>query len=158
MIHVPKKPSADQLSYLREHYCYTPETGQFFWLTEGGKGASKHYAGDECVGRFGGGYRKLYCGGRYVNASHAAYWFVHGEWPAKTVDHINRDPLDNRAANLRLADMFVQSDNRTGWNAANLPKGVQVRGSRFRAYKKGKHLGVFDTVSDAAAAYEAAHV
>ena len=77
------------------------------------------------------------------------------------VDHINRNPLDNRRANLRLctaaenaANKSVRSDNKLG------RKGVYPRGDRFGACLsvagRTKHLGVFLTVEEAGSAYDEA--
>ncbi len=155
---IPIKPDDVCTQYLTSNYHYDALNGLFYWIKDGGKGKSKHFSGDAVSGKFGGGYLKLFSGSRYLNASHVAWWFVHGEWPSQTVDHINRDPHDNRIENLRLADASVQSNNRKGWNAEGLPKGVQRRGCRFRAYRNKTHLGVFDTVVEAKQAYEAAYV
>ncbi len=47
----------------------------------------------------------------------------------KTVDHINRDKLDNRRTNLRLVNMSVQNTNRDKQerrvDACDLPQGIQ---------------------------------
>ncbi len=64
------------------------------------------------------------------------------------VDHINRDPLDNRLSNLRLCDHVENS-----WNM-KAPMGVTLfRGKKWRARIKhrGKeiHIGIFDTKEDA---------
>lgn len=78
----------------------------------------------------------------------------------KDVDHANRDTLDNRRANLRVC---TRSQNRA--NSAARPsktgvKGVWERGGRYMAsvQKAGRtrHLGPFDTVEAASAAYLAA--
>ena len=91
---------------------------------------------------------------------HRVIWAYHyGEIEEGVfVDHINRDPFDNRIENLRLcnkaqnnANSKVRSDNNLGI------KGVCVSGSKFRARvsKQGKeiHLGNFDTIEEAHAAY-----
>lgn len=84
-----------------------------------------------------------------------------GEFPEQDVDHINGDPLDNRWDNLRraskhenLRNCSVHKDNKAGL------KGVCVTRKRPTAqiYLNGKrtHLGTFDTVEEAHAAYCAA--
>jgi hypothetical protein len=78
------------------------------------------------------------------------------------VDHINRDKLDNRVANLRIVD----------YNSNNRSKRVMGKSSRFpgvhwhkryrkwqakiRVDKKQIHLGYFACEKDAARAYRAA--
>lgn len=71
------------------------------------------------------------------------------------VDHINRDRLDNRRANLRLAtasENQANSGNRTQW------RGVYANAGKFEAKIKegGKlsYLGRFDTPEEAARRYD----
>ena len=154
----PIKPDDSCIEYLRQNYRYDAETGFFYWIKEGGKGLSKHFVGDKVSAKFGGGYPKIYAGARYLNASHVAWWFSHGEWPSYSIDHINRDQGDNRFENLRLADAVLQSNNRRAWNKDGLPKGVQRRGNKFRAVRRHTRLGTFDTIAKAKQAYEAADV
>lgn len=77
------------------------------------------------------------------------------------VDHINRNPLDNRRANLRLASKSENTANGGGWGRSKY-RGVawDKRNSRWRASvtKDGrrKNLGRFDTEEAAARAYDAA--
>lgn len=81
------------------------------------------------------------------------------------VDHINRDPLDNRRENLRLATARQNAANRTRVvreNSTSRYNGVHRVGKRWRAqgsipdgdggYKRAS-LGMFDTEKEAALAY-----
>jgi hypothetical protein len=77
------------------------------------------------------------------------------------VDHINRDKLDNRPENLRLAttsqnraNIGKQCNNRSGYKGVFLDKG------KFRAKIKSngtqRFLGSYSTAEAAAAAYDSA--
>jgi hypothetical protein len=47
-------------------------------------------------------------------AAHRVVWaVVHGEWPDGMLDHINRDTLDNRIENLRVATPAVNAKNKS---------------------------------------------
>jgi len=89
---------------------------------------------------------------------HRVIWAYHyGDIEKSTlIDHINRDPLDNRIENLRLCN---RSQNRSNSGVSNKLgiKGVSVRGNKFYAqiFKQGTchYLGTFDTVEEAHAAY-----
>lgn len=84
-----------------------------------------------------------------------------GEWPAGEVDHINCDPSDDRLENLRLATSSQNKANRrkTKANKAGV-KGVLPYRDKFTAQIAvggvSRHLGVFDTVEAAGAAYASA--
>lgn len=78
------------------------------------------------------------------------------------VDHINRDPLDNRKSNLRICTMSQNCSNRTiQKNSTTKIKGVFMerdgRQKKWRAQikyqRKTFYLGRFYTKSEAAAAY-----
>ncbi|MFJ4617397.1 HNH endonuclease [Streptomyces sp. NPDC088812] len=76
------------------------------------------------------------------------------------VDHINRDRLDCRRANLRLVTPSQSNLNRTV-AARDLPLGVyRTRTGRYQAALKRNrvihHLGTFDTPAQAADAVAAA--
>lgn len=75
------------------------------------------------------------------------------------VDHINRNPLDCRRANLRLVTPGQSNLNRS-LPARDLPRGVGRRNKRYVAQikrgRRNRYLGSFDTAEQAAAAYEAA--
>lgn len=76
------------------------------------------------------------------------------------VDHINRDPLDCRRANLRLVTPSQSNLNRS-IAPRDLPVGVyRLKSGRFQARLKRQcitsYLGTFDTSEQAAVAVEAA--
>jgi len=84
----------------------------------------------------------------------------HGAVPeGLTIDHIDRDPANDRIENLRLATPSQQQLNRAGASRQGLPKGVTVLNGRFKAAigtggsGNNKHLGLFDTPEEAHAAY-----
>jgi hypothetical protein len=76
------------------------------------------------------------------------------------IDHINRNPLDNRRANLRFCTRRENARNRTYRKASGGYKGVSPDGTRWRAYiiLDGKHvsLGGYATEIEGAVAYDAA--
>ena len=76
------------------------------------------------------------------------------------VDHINRDPFDNRRANLRIATKSTNGMNRPAQaNNTSGYKGVarHSKTGKWRAYitagGKTRHLGLFQTPEQAHEAY-----
>jgi hypothetical protein len=117
----------------------------------------------EWVSKHPWGYQKM---GGYVKRSHrpngkVVTLMLHREIlkaPSNLyVDHINRNPLDNRKCNLRLVNDLQNSrnrsrrkDNKTGY------KGVQKdkRTGRWIANVACKNIGYFATAEEAARAYD----
>lgn len=70
------------------------------------------------------------------------------------VDHINRNPLDNRRDNLRIATQRDNIRNKGAMsNCKSGFKGVTRFGEVWRAACENKHIGLFDTAIEAAIAY-----
>jgi len=151
------------LEELKKFLSYDPETGLFTWVACKGKGRGRK---GQVAGRIEtrSGYRRIRLNGQRWNAHRLAWLFATGSDPGDfTIDHINRDPNDNRIENLRLATTQQQSGNQGLW-ATNTSgaKGVywnkqnRVWHAQIMLNGKKKHLGFFSKKEQAAAAYQKA--
>lgn len=152
----PSFPSKELLSALAASIAYDPETGDIWWAVDRG---TKVKAGTPIKNRDSHGYVTFKCGGRNLKA-HAAIWFLKtGKWPIVTVDHKNGVRDDNRWRNLREAT-YSQNECNKPKQARSIAKGVIKRGNRWsagiRVNRKHHHLGTFDSLEEASAAYRSA--
>jgi hypothetical protein len=144
---------------LRLAVSYDPNTGEFTRLAGGGK----RPAGTLIDGQMRRGYVRIFACGRTFLAHRVAWFFAHGEWPSKHIDHINGDPSDNRIGNLRLADVWQnRANSRKSEGKRSRFKGVTYRGDTIlhwhaKITKQGAvyRLGMFATEEEAHAAYTA---
>ena len=129
---------------------YDPQNGMFRWKKPEGK---KMRPG-QVAGWLVNGYRIIQIRNRNYRAGRLAFLYVHGRWP-KEIDHINRNPSDDRICNLREASRKDNCAN-TGHRITNKLKlkGVSRKRNKFRATFRRKSLGVFITPEQAHAAYK----
>ena len=81
----------------------------------------------------------------------------------QVVDHINGNPLDNRKSNLRictqsdnLCNTSMRRDNKSGVKGVSFAKHVKKWCAQIKYKGEKFHLGYFDNIDDAAAAYQKA--
>jgi hypothetical protein len=154
-----RRPAPDRALML-DRLDYRPDTGVFVWKKRGGgTGHVGSVAG--CVTR--NGYRVISVGNVLYMAHRLAWLYIHGEWPAQDIDHINGDRSDNRLVNLRLADRSsnnenrraARSDSRTGLLGAQ-PTASGTYFASIRTRGQYRYLGTFATAQEAHNAYIAA--
>lgn len=144
---------------LREQLEYNPESGKFFWrVCRSGVRRAGIEAGCKSLKT---GYVFIGIDGRLYLAHRLAWFYVHGAWPDRGIDHINRDRADNRLANIRPADQQqnaanspARSTSRSGVKGVSWCKSTQMWRATITVNGKQKTIGRYESISDAAAAYQ----
>jgi hypothetical protein len=145
---------------LRRLFTYEPETGHLYWnVRRSGTKTAAPAGSVNC--RYG--HIQVCLGGRNYRAHRIAWAITTGEDPGPlTIDHIDRNPANNKWENLRLATTQQQSRNTRKPNKHGL-KGVAYYERSRRPWRatikaEGKRhiLGYYATKEEAYAAYCAA--
>ena len=137
---------------LKQKLSYNADTGVFTWKT--GK-----YSG-RTAGTIAGvlpdeGYIRIQINNKSYLAHRLAWLYVYGKFPTRLIDHKNRNRTDNSINNLREASDALNSKNQSLYkNNVSGFHGVTKYGKRWRARINVNgiklHLGVFDTIEEAA--------
>jgi hypothetical protein len=173
------KVNLPPLEFIRECFRYEPDTGKLFWIERPrthfkrqcdfddfmefrcGKEAGKVFL-QTTNGKPSGIKTSMMYGGKVYNIlAHIVGWRLsNGDVPEGfEVDHKDRDPLNNKMDNLRLAThaQNMANSSRYRGSKSGLPRGVCKNGNRYAAQIRlnGKltYLGSFLTVEAASAAY-----
>lgn len=146
---------------LREVFDYNPETGFFYWRERTGTRVT--------IGKVAGfvhrqrRHRYIHFDGKNHLAHRLAWLYVYGEWPENEIDHINRNPDDNRIANLRKATRAQNGsnvgrlrNNTSGYKGVTWHKGAKKWMAQIQVEEKFVYLGLFDDPAIAHSAYAAA--
>ena len=166
--------------YLRQCFDYNPESGEFFWKYRPITHFRNHHAmevGNGWTGKRAGTVSNrdefsrsvlltFWYNGRHAKypAHRIAYAMMYGDFDHDLmVDHKNRDQLDNRIENLRLANKsdnaFNSKARRFNGKERGLPKCVyRTKNGRFYSIITGPkktqlYLGTFDTPEEASKVY-----
>lgn len=106
------------------------------------------------------GYLYMMIDGINYRHSHLVWLWHHGCLPPCQVDHINRNPSDDRIDNLRLAtnNSADNSQNKGIYKNSKLGTGVRLVNGKYFAVigfeKKRSRMGPFQTVEEASQAYK----
>jgi len=88
---------------------YNAETGVVTWRVQTGSNAK---VGQPVGTKMKAGHLTTTIMGKRCLVHRLAWLLYYGEWPESCIDHINRDPADNRIDNLRLANHSTNGHNR----------------------------------------------
>jgi len=140
-------------SVLDETFSYNAESGELTWKRRMGQRGIPGRPAGTTIKRCA--YVKVF-GESY--AVHRIIWkLAHGFDPPGFVDHVNGNPLDNRLLNLRLATPQENAQNKKPYPGVEIPGVHQIKKTgRWRAKiqedGRQRHIGVYETKEDAAAA------
>lgn len=144
---------------LRELVDYDKESGIFTWRLSRRRcrlGGIDGYTRED-------GYVFVRIDKRLYRAHRLAWLWSYGEFPALEIDHINRNPADNRLVNLREVDssqnkqnIAARRDNRSGYKGVFKHSQTGRWVAQIQADGKAKHLGCFATPEEASLAYQRA--
>lgn len=163
------------IDVLRKLIRYEPDTGLLFWnerpagmFTSSGKLSQEVVAkrwNSRCAGKpacnsvSDNGRKVGPVLGRMQKAHRVAYAIYHGRWPDGEVDHINGDPGDNRAVNLRDVshgtngrNQKTPRDNQSGRIGVSWYGPTKSWHARIVVGNRTKHLGYYASFEDACAA------
>jgi len=139
------------------------EDGKLFWKVSPSR---KVRAGDS-AGSMGKDYMRVGYKGSTAIFIHKIVWELHhGPVPyGMRIDHINRDKLDNRIENLRLATAAQNSHNSRQAGGSSKYKGVYKAGwdenkwfAKMTFGGKQMYFGTYSTEEDAARAINKAYL
>jgi len=89
-----------------------------------------------------------------TNYGRVVFCWHHGRWPDDTIDHIDRDPRNNRIENLRELSDQLQVQNTGKFNfGAIWREGFNRWEAKIYTNGKDKYLGLFKTEKAAQEAY-----
>lgn len=151
------KTKTENLTYERaiEILRYDAETGV---LERKLKNGEWRRCGDKPNHSDGRGCVRVY-GKTYL--THRLIWLlVYGEWPEYEIDHLDRDPMNNKIENLRAATRIenqhnhgVRKDNSSGYIGVYFFKRDNNYRAQIALNGKRIHLGYYPTAEEAFLAY-----
>lgn len=136
---------------------YDPGTGTLRWKLRVSQGVR---AGDIAGTIDDSGYRTVRIKRRGYRAHRLAFLIVTGHWPANEIDHIDRDRDNNRWSNLRecshaenMQNHGPHRNNTSGVRGVHWYARLGKWAAQINIDGKRCHIGYFDNLNDAGAAY-----
>jgi hypothetical protein len=147
---------------LKELLSYDPETGIFRWVVSTNNFIK---VGAPAGNVTASGYVNIQIDGKDYRAHNLAWLYMTGEWPRLEIDHRDVDSANNAWSNLREATRTQQGvnqrtrkDNKLGVKGVCPYRDGKRYVAQIRIGGKTKHLGLFQTIQEAASAYERAAI
>lgn len=127
---------------------YNPKTGELTWKPRGQPWFDRQFAGKSVGQKWvdKAGYKSSKTnftvkGKIFSVVTPRLCWLIHtGDWPEHTIDHINRDPWDNRWENLRDVPQGVNNFNK-GFYKGRVFKHISFSGPSWIIRFEGQYFG-----------------
>ena len=159
MTNRPKDPPLITLQQVRSLFSYDAETGHLTWVNVTAP-SQKHLLGKIAGSLDMKGRRVVSIMYRNYFVSRLVWLHVHGTWPPAQIDHINRDPSDNRLCNLRpatavqnMANRKVKAKSASGFRGVFFDADRGLWRASIRVSGKRVFIGRFSTPEAAGDAY-----
>lgn len=149
-------PTIEELKSL---FDYEHDSGRLVWKIKRNSRGGKIAPGVDAGSLTRSGYLELKISGYRTYVHRVAWAMFYGMWPTGTIDHLDGDPLNNRASNLRHCTQSVNCENLRKPRRDNLlgVQGVSRKKNRYRSSiqvgGKRAYLGSFMTADEAHNAY-----
>jgi len=149
---------------LRELLSYNAETGVFTWKKTF---CARARAGQVAGNKHSLGYIRVRIDGIDQYCHRLAWLYVYGSFPDGILDHKDQNKANNQIANLRLASLsenqqnrYKQKNNCSGFRGVYWNKSRKKWDAQIQVNGVKKHIGRFETPDAAYAAYcfAAAHM
>lgn len=141
---------------LMEHLSYDPESGIF---TRKKYRSHKAKVGDVAGWSDTKGYVRIEINHVPYAAHRLAWLYVYGRFPECQIDHIDRNPANNRISNLRTVsngenqqNIGLKSNNKSGVVGVHWNRECAKWRATIKTDGKLKYLGIFDSIEKAAEA------
>jgi len=120
-------------------------------------------AGGSCTVNGNYTYKNIKIFGKTYSQHRLVWFWIYGEWPEQSVDHVNKISSDNRGSNLRDVPHGVNMRNKRDYksNTSGIKGVALLRGlwrARINVNGKEKHLGVFTDKFEAICARKSAEI
>ena len=140
---------------------YEPSTGVFTWKTRAGANGKIPAGSVAGCSTEDYGYHQIRINKKLYQAHRLAWFYVHGVWPSRHIDHKNGVTSDNSLDNLREVTPTQNGQNQrrahsrstSGLLGAAWDKGRGLWRAAIQTDGHGKYLGHFTTPELAHAAY-----
>ena len=135
-------------SEIRDYLCYDQASGLLKWIK---KPATNVHVGSVAGNVRPDGYVQIRFKGSLYFAHRIAWYLMHGECPTdKVIDHIDCNPSNNAANNIRLTTPEFNTARIEGRGYRKVGNRYEVQVGKGSNYK---YVGMFSSKEEAVAAY-----
>ena len=144
----PRESAEEMESAIRELLFYDPDTGLLHWKIRKSGVRRNRVAGHIRKS----GYIVLEINGKTLRSHRVAWFLYYGKWPENEIDHIDRNPSNNKIDDLRDVSHRVNMGNGKGHKAGRLVGARLATRNKTNPWEaqihvdgKKVHLGYFPT-------------